>query len=119
MAVLLPTFPTVPSVIYTVTLGEARFRVRLTWRDRPNGGGWYLDLWTAAGTAIALGRRLSPETSPLPLNCHAEAPAGHLLVKGPDPYVRTDLGRDLLLVFVPDDEVPDAPAGEVLLIQVA
>lgn len=119
MAVVLPTFPAIPSTRYTVTLGGARFTVRLTWRDRPDEGGWYLDLWTAAGAAIALGRRLCPGMSPLPLEAHAEAPDGVLLVRGPDPYRRADLGSDLVLVFVPTDELPSAPAEETLLVVVA
>jgi hypothetical protein len=103
-------FPELPSHTQTVVLGLSQFVVRFTFRERT--GAWYLDLRTVDGQAIILGRRLSVDWLPLFGLSSDLAPDGVLFVRGPDGYVREDLGEDLLLIFYPLSELPAAAAEE-------
>lgn len=109
MSRALPGFPRVSSHVVTVTLGDAVLRARFTYRDRSRS--WYLDLHDADDVPLAVGRRLSPGWGPLHGLSVPGAPDGVFVVDGPDDYNKADLGADLRLVFVPRDELPDAPAG--------
>lgn len=92
-----PGFGVRASQRYNLALGEVSYQVRLTWR--PRTASWYLDLWKADGTGIALGRRLSPKWGPLAGLTLADAPAGYVLgVLGPDGYTKADLGDSLVLM---------------------
>lgn len=97
-------FPELPSHTQTVVLGASQFTIRFTFRDRT--GAWYLDLWTVDGDPVILGRRLSVDWSPLLGLALDNAPEGVLFVRGPDGYVREELGDDLLLIFYPLSELP-------------
>ena len=99
------TFVELPQNVQTVELGGVRLRLTMTFRSRLRA--WYVDVEREDGTVIAFGRRLSPAWGPLfgvPLD---DAPDGKLYVRGPDPYVRDDLGVSLLLVFSPTADFPD------------
>ena len=114
---IITTFQTQPQHVQTVELGGVRLRLRLTFLERPRA--WYLDILREDGTAIATGRRLSPAWGPLfgiPVD---DGPAGSLYVRGPDPYVREDLGTLLLLVFSPTADLPaptPAPDAPVVVV---
>lgn len=111
MGVIVSAFPSVPSTIQTVTLGEQQYRLRLTWRRRLQG--WYMDLYTLAGDPLALGRRLSPGWSPLLgiVLDEETAPDGHFVVRGLDDYLREDLGEGLTLAFYTTEELEAAQAA--------
>lgn len=99
------TFRAIPQHVGRVEIGGVRLRLRLTFRARTRS--WYLDIEREDGTAIVLGRRLSPGWGPLfgiPID---DGPAGFLYVRGPDPYEREDLGATLLLVFSPSTDAPE------------
>ena len=103
---IITTFQTQPQHVQTVELGGVRLVLTLTFFARTRA--WYLDIEREDGTAIATGRRLSPAWGPLfgiPID---DGPDGFLYVRGPDPYVRTDLGETLLLVFSPTADAPPA-----------
>lgn len=101
MSFEIETFPNLPRHTQQVTLDGREYRLTLTWRDRTQS--WYLNLSTLTGDDIAVGRRLSPRFAPL-LGIPA-APPGELIVRGPSPYERFDLGDDLRLIYVEADEI--------------
>ena len=111
MPVQLTTNPDQPQRTQTVTLGDRQFRVRLTFRDRTSS--WYFDLFAADETPLAIGRRLSPAWSPLAALVLVDGPDGVVLVDGPEPYARFDLGDTLKVLFVDDDEIPDPVVVDV------
>ena len=110
MARQLQAFPDQPQDTQTITLGEGdsklQFRVRFTWRVRT--ASWYMDIWKLDGTAIALGRRLSPGWGPLLGLSLDGAPDGHLYVSGPDEYRRDMLSQSLQVRFYTQAEVDAA-----------
>lgn len=109
MASRLPTFPTVPSHRYTVTLGDARYQVRFTWRTRTQA--WYLDLFEQDGTAIALGRRVSPGSDPLASLLPPAKPSGELFIGGAlDPYRQLDLGDEVTVEHYTTSDMEAAAA---------
>jgi len=100
----LPAFVVQPSTIYTITLDNARRRVRLTWRERQQA--WYMDIYTQAGVAIAKGRRLSGRFDPLAGTRQPSRPPGAFLVFG-DLRERDELGtEDGLLLYYDESEIP-------------
>jgi hypothetical protein len=118
MPAFLTTFQAEPDSIQTVQLGDAEFRVRLTWRERLSS--WYLDLYTADGTALVLGKRLSASYTPLGGIVRDGLPAGGTLyVRGPNgPYVQKDLGASLLLIWYDYSELTPTPASAALRVEV-
>ena len=105
----LRAFPDRPSHVQTVTLAGARYIYRRTYRSRLRG--WYVDIYTADGTPVILGRRMVGEW-PLFGGLPVEELAGILLVRGPDEYRREDLGDELREVFATFDELGDVGADE-------
>lgn len=102
-------FPTVPSHAQTVVLVLDQFTVSFTYRARTSS--WYMDLRTVAGVDLVLGVRLSVDWSPtLGLNI-VGLPAGAFFTRGPDDYVRGDLGDQLRLMFYTIAELT-APAAD-------
>ena len=110
MGKLLATFPAQNDNIYTVTLGASQYRLRLYWRDRL--AAWYLDLSLLDGTALALGRRVSTQWSPIANIKREGMPPGYLLVKGPAEYERMQLGTDVELAYYSANEVTRAEAED-------
>jgi len=108
MGQILQAFPSLPSHVQTVTLGEMQYTVRFRWNERT--ASWYFDLRTIDDTPVILGRRLSPDWMPLLGLTLDNEPSGHMFVRGPDGYGRDDLGGDLLLIRYDLDDIPDAPA---------
>ena len=106
MGKLLVTFPAQADTIQTVTLDDVQYRVRLYWRDRL--AAWYLDLSLLDGTALALGRRVSTQWSPIANIKREGMPPGYLLVKGPAEYERAQFGGDVEIVYYSADEVTRA-----------
>lgn len=101
----------------TVTLGDALYDVRLTWRERLRG--WYLDLYDADGALLVGERRVEPGWGPLWALAIEGAPSVALVVIGPTPYRREDLGGALQIVIVGADELPpDADASAGLTVEV-
>lgn len=107
-AVQIAGFPTYPRHSQTVTLGGKVLRLTFTWRART--ASWYVDFRQADGTAIALGRRLSPGWSPVAGLRSDALPDGVFLVFGPDDYERNDLGTALRLVYLPTEDLPEQEA---------
>ncbi len=110
MGLQLSAFPSLPQSTQTVTLEGTQFRARFTWRHRCQA--WYLDLYSLDGTAIALGRRLSPGWGPVFGLSVVEGPEGLLLVHGTDGYAREDLGAGLHVRYFTRDELRAAQAAE-------
>ncbi len=110
------TYPDLPQFTQTLTLDEVQYRLRLTWRPRQRA--WYADLWLLDGTAVALGRRVSPKWGLLLGLLPAGAPAGTLYVRGSDPYERDMLGDSLAIVYYTAAEVGEAPADPALQVTV-
>ena len=90
-----------------VTLDGEEYRAVLTWRQRTRS--WYLDLYLADGTPVALGRRFSPGWSPVRGSTSEDLPPGSFVVAGQDGYRRSDLGRDLVLRYYTENEIAGLP----------
>jgi len=108
MPKVLQTFPDLDRHTQEVRLDGEPYRVRLTWRARPRA--WYLDLFEADGTPIALGRRLSPQSLPLLAGPLEGAPPGTFIVRGPARYQRQALGETLLVIYYAEGEL-DRPGS--------
>lgn len=106
MGQILHSFQQLPAHTQTVVLLPEQFVVRLVFRQRT--GAWYMDLSTVDGVPLVLGRRLSVDWSPLLGLVIEDAPVGLWFVRGPDRYVREDLGTDLLLIFYLLSDLPAA-----------
>ncbi len=99
-------FPAVPQHTITVTLEATQFRVRYTYRLRMRS--WYADIFAVDDTPLLLGRRLSPFWA-IGLGLSVPGgPAGVLLVRGVDDYVRAALGDTLSLRYVTVAEAASA-----------
>lgn len=109
MPLQLPAFPDTPRHSYTVTLGDRQYVCHFTWRRRL--GSWHWTLETREGEPLWRGLRLSPGERPGLGRQGDRLPDGVFLVAGPDPYAREDFGDRLLVVFVPDDEIPEAESS--------
>ena len=100
-----PVFPDVPQFSEEVTVGTVRLSLTFTYRDRLNG--WYLDIHTNTGTAVALGRRLSEGWAPVVGYALDGLDVSQVLVvQGPDEYARADLGTSLMVLVVPVADLP-------------
>jgi len=108
MPIRLATFADQPEHEIVAELSGVQFRLRFVWRPRLSS--WYLDVRELDGTAVALGRRLSPGFGPLAGLSLPAGPTGVLYVEGPEPYRQTDLGGALSLVYYGPDELPTAAA---------
>ena len=117
MAQRVRSFPDLPQHTQTVTLGDAQYRLRLTWRERP--AAWYLDILALDDTLIVAGRRLSPQFSPTLGFVLESGPDGLLYVRGTfDPYPRQALGQTIDLFRFADSELtdPDPPADDGVVV---
>jgi len=114
MLLIMPVFPDQPSCSYEITLEDASYRARFIWRARQRS--WYLDLWTQAGDALALGRRLSPGFLPI-TRVVADLPPGVFYVWGTDGYTQADLGNLLQLYYLPSDSIEPAPATDAPVVE--
>lgn len=101
---------------FRVAWGGRQLTVAMVWRQRLQS--WYFDLYDANGEAIVLGRRVSPGFAPLAGLALAEQTSRTevLLVDGPDPYQREDLGEvvrmmllDLTRYEPPPSDDPNGP----------
>lgn len=111
---VLPGYPSNARHIYVTTLGETAYRLTFTWRVRQEA--WYVDIELEDGTELVKGRKLSAGWTPLgAVDLGDNAPAGSLLVRGPDNYERADWGEDLRLVFVPTANLPASTTTESTL----
>lgn len=107
----LAVFPDEPRFVQRFTFGARKLRAAIMWR--PRLGSWILDLYDADDTPIALGRRLSPGWMPLyglALGDDTDRDTV-LLVQGPSPYRRDDLGARLQVLVVPIADLPTAAAA--------
>ena len=103
MGAQLSAYPTLPCFTQTVTLGAAKYRVRLTWKERC--AGWYIDLMKVDGTLIFAGLRVAAGWGPFLGLSSADAPTGRFLVSGPKEYQRADLGDALQIRYFDADEI--------------
>jgi hypothetical protein len=104
MGQILTVHPTIPAERQTVTLGGARYDLRLTWRDRT--ASWYADLWDATGAPIWLGQRVTPGWGLGTGLVVAGEPDGIFVVRGPSDFERLDLGAAVKIAFYPTSELP-------------
>lgn len=111
MADILRGFPDLPVQTQRVSLGETEFSVRLRWRRRLNQ--WTIDLYTADGTPLLVGRRVTPGAAAYIADRYrlADGPDGALLASGRDPYVQADLGTVLELTFFTSAELAEILAA--------
>ncbi len=107
-------FAAQPQTRFTLTLDGTRYQFRFTWRVRT--AAWYFDMWTQAGVAIVLGRRLSPSYGPLFGVLPPNAPTGYLFVRGPDPYEQDMLGAEFTVRYYTAAEVGDFDSSSGLII---
>lgn len=85
--------PDFPDAFQTVSLGGTSYRIRSVWRERSRS--WYLDVYLADGTGIALGRRVAASGILVRDLARTDANAtygGVLFAAGKDRYAREDLG---------------------------
>lgn len=109
MATQLKLSPDRPDDTQTVSLGGTVYQLRFFYRQRL--GAWFMDLRKQDGTALALGRRLSPGWGPIAGIVRDDMPAGQLFVtRVPEPYERDDLGNGLYVRFYADAELPASSA---------
>ncbi|MFU8802627.1 MAG: phage baseplate plug protein [Bradymonadaceae bacterium] len=99
----LRAFPNLPNHTMTVRLGGITFRYRRTYRPRLRA--WYVDIFNQDGNPVLIGRRINPEWS-LQGSLPVEEIPGIIFVRGPEGYTREELGRDLVEIFIPTDELP-------------
>lgn len=109
---------------FRVAWGGRELTVAMVWRPRLRA--WYFDLFDADGQAIVRGRRVSPSSAPtagLALGDRVSR-TEVLIVDGPDPYNREDLGEivrmmllDLTQFVPPPDDDPHAP-GKLFILPV-
>ena len=89
--------------VQTVELDGVRYRIRLTWNGRTRS--WYMDLEDIDGKGIAVGRRLSPGSFPVPKNVPGAPPGTFYVTSQLDPYDQADLGEGMDLVYIPRTEL--------------
>lgn len=114
----LATFPAQPQFTEEVALGDVRVRIQFTWRERMQA--WYVDLFDVDENALIRGQRLSEGW--IPLEGYAIPGLDRetlIVVQGPSPYVREDLGARLMVLVVPKDELPVTADPDDVTISVA
>jgi hypothetical protein len=114
MALDIPAFPSLPRHSYVIPLGGVEYEITYTYRERT--ASWYIDLRTAAGVDIALGRRLTPGSTPF---TRLELP-GMLYCAAADGFARRDLGTpEFLLTYYTAVELAATAADSGLTIVIA
>lgn len=105
----LPALPDFPQHVFSVPWGDRQITVTLTWFPRLRG--WYFDLQDADGNVIVRGRRVSPGSAPLRGLALADkvGRAVALLVDGPEPYVRGDLGSAVRMLLLDLEKFESPP----------
>jgi hypothetical protein len=86
------------------TIEEQEFIFDFEYKKRT--ASWYVSLLSAEGEEIAAGRRLSPGWTPFEFYDRPPLPLGLFLVTGPNNYAKNDFGDRLLIIFVPENEIP-------------
>jgi hypothetical protein len=113
MSIEIPVFETFAKHKYTARLETAGLEYLLAFTWHPRAASWYLDLSTADGEAIVLGKRVVAEWDLLVRTKNPLRPRGVLLVtdtsgEGVDPVFQEDLGNRVRIVFIPDEEFGEA-----------
>ena len=107
----IPIFSDQPAHTYTLALDGVHYEFRLVYRDRT--ASWYLDLYDEQGSALILGRRISPGASQN-FGLISNGPPGVLFAFGADPYPRDGLE----LWYFTADELSAVPVDESGLLPV-
>lgn len=95
MPIQIAAFPSIPTSVQVVTLGQVQYQVGLRYNQPMRA--WYLDLYDNSGVPIATGNRLSPGWSPtFGLVCNVDM-GGSFVVNGIDGYSQAALGSQLTL----------------------
>jgi hypothetical protein len=105
---ILTTISNFPAHSRSFTIDEGEFIFEFTYRKRTSS--WYIDVLSAEGEPLASGRRLTPGWNPLDYYARPPLPLGVFLVTGPDNYAKNDLGERLLILYVPEAEIPEPPS---------
>lgn len=87
----------------TIVLGDTQFVIRFTWRKR--SAAWYMALYELDGTPVWQGRRVTPGLFVGEGIVVSNGPDGSFLVDGHDPYEQLDLGNDVNVNYVPNDDI--------------
>lgn len=103
MAVTLPLRGDVDRYVRRYSLDGVTVSIALAWRQRT--GSWYMDMTASDGTPILTGQRVSPGVPVLPDPTVPGAPPGALVMLGPDPYLRGQIGSDVRLVYLTAAEI--------------
>lgn len=112
MGRIITAYPSVARTIQVVTLGDAQYRLTLTWKGRLKA--WYFNLQTLAGVDIVVGRRVSPGYGPLLGLLPEGAPGGLFFVRGKDGYKRNDIGSNVAIVYYDESEIEAVDAGDAV-----
>lgn len=107
MAGEFPAFPAYPQYSMKIPIATVIYLFTFTWRERMSS--WYLDVSLEDGTELLRGKRLSPSWPTLKGLLLQDAMEGVLFVRGPDQIAQEDFGREMLLLYYPDAELPAAP----------
>jgi hypothetical protein len=108
---------TEPDFQYNITLDngpglpETPLTVRFRWKERCRG--WYFDLFDINGDPIATGQRINAFSK---WQFPSMVPPGVFGAIGQDVYAQKDLGTNLLLFYLPPNELipPEAPLRNTL-----
>lgn len=92
-----------------VQLDGVSYIIDLTWRQRQRS--WYIDIYDQDEQPIAVGRRIDAGWPPLSGSQNPDLPSGALLARGPSDYRRVDLGDELRLIYVRENELRSALDG--------
>lgn len=94
----LTVFPQFAAFTQEATLGGRRYRLDFEWRPRLEA--WFVSVINPSTQEYVFrGKRLTPSSSASGGNLGFENGA-ELLVTGPDPYTRYDLGTNLRVFYV-------------------
>ena len=89
---------TSPRYRISVTLEDVEIRLAFRWNART--GAWYVDASTADDVRICTGQRVTPGVDLLPDSTFPGLPPGKLIVLGPDPYRRDELGTSVVVAYL-------------------
>ena len=115
------TFPQFSQFTITMVLGPTKLTLRMTYRERTLS--WYLDIYELNGTPLLLGRRLSANWIPMYGYAYLLGLIeGVLVVRGLEGYEQKDLGKTLILEYIPEQDLlllidnPTSPQDPIVTI---
>lgn len=95
---ILPTRADADRYARTYTLDDVTIRLHFWWW--PASGAWYVDLDDSLGVRLLSGQRVTPSAPLWPDRTMPGLPPGVVIVDGPDPYAKEQLGSAVRLLYV-------------------